>query len=471
MTGVVSYLCSQSYQNNLSKAIKDGFAHFICRDCDNEVLLLTAIENNIDTVDVVLLYQPVISDIVSLMKEIKRIAKVNSTFVNNHYGIMSGTSMSAAYVSGLAARVYKGSAIDTKNLIIETSDRVSTLINKVNLGNRVSLVNALEEIINDTVIENTQIDYDEEHYQKIKRSSDEYRLFDLDPEIAKVYAGLNHSVTINNWGLVNTFGDDTYNQLGEKSVTYGAAAYCHAVAGLDYIEKVSTFANHNLALSEYDGTVFAWGDNSRYQLGQINGSSNAMPAEVEFFKSDGTSPTIVDVIAGGWYSLALDDEGNVWGWGDNTYGQMAQGYTGYRLPTPRIIMSGVSSISAGKYHVLAVKNGVAYGWGRNAEDYALGENAEWSQPTPIQIAGLPSDVYKVVAGDRCSFFLTSDGVYVLGANENGQLGDGTTTNKSTPQLLSLSGVQDVISNGFTLFNCGNSYYVCGANNYGQLGQG
>ena len=74
MTGVVSYLCSQSYQNDLRKAIKSEYANFICRDCDNEVLLLTAIENNIDTVDVVLLYQPVISDIVSLMREIRRIA-------------------------------------------------------------------------------------------------------------------------------------------------------------------------------------------------------------------------------------------------------------------------------------------------------------------------------------------------------------------------------------------------------------
>ena len=48
LTGVVSYLCSQSYQNDLRKAIKSEYANFICRDCDNEVLLLTAIENNID---------------------------------------------------------------------------------------------------------------------------------------------------------------------------------------------------------------------------------------------------------------------------------------------------------------------------------------------------------------------------------------------------------------------------------------
>lgn len=85
-------------------------------------------------------------------------------------------------------------------------------------------------------------------------------------------------------------------------------------------------------------------------------------------KDDGTTPTIVAIEAGVWFSTALESDNNLWAWGDNKYGQMATGYTGYRFSEPRIIMTGVSSVSAGKYHVLAVKDGTVYGWGRNAED-------------------------------------------------------------------------------------------------------
>lgn len=395
--------------------------------------------------------------------------KVQSSFVNDNYGIMMGTSMSTAYVSGVAALVYNGSAIETKNVILGTSDKINTLEDVINNSRRINCDNAVSGSVNSAIIKNTNIDYDKENYNNKMAESDGYELFDLDPEPEQISAGLQHSLVVDNWGLVKSYGDNTYNQLGNRDES-DIYLYNGTVVGLDYVEKVSTFANHNLAL--IDGTVYAWGQNDRYQLGHTNGDVNAIPTQVEFFNADGSVPNIVDISAGGWFSLALDSDGNVWAWGDNKYGQFANGETGYCSAIPRIIMSGVSKISAGKYHALAIKDGVVYGWGRSAGEYTLGKNAVYSQSTPIEIAGLTDTVTDIEAGDRCSFFITADGVYVLGANENGQLGNGTTTNISIPTLLDISAVEKIESNGTTLFLTSNGdVYACGQNTYGQLGQG
>lgn len=393
--------------------------------------------------------------------------KVYSATTNNHFGEMMGTSMSAAYITGVAAAVYKTSANDTKQQVLDTCDKISTLVGHVSEGRRISYDNAVSNIIVNDITKNTNTDYDIERMNEITGASGGFELYDLDPEPAKIYAGLQHSVIINNWGLVNAYGDDTYHQLGQIGES-SLHQYCGTIGGLDNVDKVSTFANHNLALQ--NGGVYAWGQNDRYQLGNTASDSSAIPIQVEFFKADGTIPTIVDVAAGGWFSLALDSEGNVWAWGDNTYGQIAVGYAGYRLSIPKIIMSGVSDISAGKYHALAVKDGIVYGWGRNAEDYPIGENAAWSQPTPVQITGLSGTVIDIEAGDRCSFFITSSGIYALGLNNCGQLGDGTTSTQSIPILLDIT-ASEIKSNGSTLFLSEGSVYACGANTYGQLGQG
>lgn len=113
-----------------------------------------------------------------------------------------------------------------------------------------------------------------------------------------------------------------------------------------------------------------------------------------------------------------------------------------------------------------------YGWGRSASEYTLGENATYSQSTPIEISGLTGTVTDIEAGDRCSFFITTDGVYVLGANDNGQLGNGSTADISVPTLLNISAVQKIESNGTTMFLTSNGdAYACGQNTYGQIGQG
>ncbi|MCI8404291.1 MAG: DNRLRE domain-containing protein [Clostridia bacterium] len=297
----------------------------------------------------------------------------------------------------------------------------------------------------------------------------------------QVQTGTKHTLIVNQEGLVEAYGDNTYKQLGKtyKNYLYPDKNY---VEGLSDVKKVSSFAYHNLALE--DGNVIAWGNNNNYQLGHKDGSVNETPRTVRFVRD----MTIVDIAAGGWFSLALDDIGGVWSWGDNKYGQLGLGKTGECFEDPQAVLANdenkgnvplcnIVKLSAGKYHSLAVDfYGNVYGWGRNSTDHCISESDTFSYDIATKIQGLPDDdwIIDVEAGDRCSFFLTYDGqVYAMGSNVNGQLGDGTTITRSTPVLLDIENVADIESNGnSTLFlKKDGTVFACGANTYGQLGRG
>ena len=65
-------------------------------------------------------------------------------------------------------------------------------------------------------------------------------------------------------------------------------------------------------------------------------------------------PAIADVRAGGFHSLALDAAGNVWAWGGNTDGEIGNGST-VDVLSPTLVLSGVTEISAGSEHSLALQ--------------------------------------------------------------------------------------------------------------------
>lgn len=303
----------------------------------------------------------------------------------------------------------------------------------------------------------------------------------LDPELSQIYAGANHSVAVNNWGCVKTYGDNTYKQLGTTHYDENYSNEYYVTIPED-VQKISTLLNHNLALAE--GNIYAWGDNSYYQLGHKEGNTNAIPTKIDYFDN----LNIIDVAAGGWFSLALASDGNVYAWGDNKYGQLAKGTTGGSSAIPCTVrdmfveetnvvafLNDIEKISAGKYHALALRNnGEVYGWGRNSTDHCISDTDNFTYSIATRIQGLPLNIVEIEAGDRCSFFITDEGrVYAMGNNSTGQLGDGTNITRSTPILLDIENVVDIESNGgSTLFlTSDGTVFACGANEYGQLGQG
>jgi alpha-tubulin suppressor-like RCC1 family protein len=159
----------------------------------------------------------------------------------------------------------------------------------------------------------------------------------------------------------------------------------------------------------------------------------------------GPTATAVGCMACRLFSLALKSDGTVWGWGDNSAGQLGDGTTTQRLTPVQVVgLTGVVAIAAGYNSGLALKsNGTLWAWGDNSFGQ-LGDGTTTQRLTPVQVSGL-SGVTAVAMGASHSLALKTDGsLWAWGNNAFGQLGDGTTTQRLTPvQVSGLSGVTAV----------------------------
>jgi len=129
-----------------------------------------------------------------------------------------------------------------------------------------------------------------------------------------------------------------------------------------------------------------------------------------------------------------------------------------------------SAIFAGGSHTMILKtDGTLWATGRN-DNGQLGDGTTTRRSTPVQVM---RDVQAVAAGDHHTMILKTDGtLWATGLNDDGQLGDGTTTDRSTPVQV-MSGVQSVAAGGYhtMILKTDGTLWATGWNYYGQLGDG
>jgi hypothetical protein len=139
------------------------------------------------------------------------------------------------------------------------------------------------------------------------------------------------------------------------------------------------------------------------------------------------------VAAGGFHSLFVKLDGTLWAMGWNSAGQLGDGTTTDRS-SPVQVASGVSAVAAGGSvgggHSLFIKaDGRLWAMGSNSSGQ-LGDGSTTSRSSPIEVA---SGVSAVAAGNGHSLLVTTDGpLWAVGYNSDGQLGDGTTTDRNMP---------------------------------------
>ena len=213
----------------------------------------------------------------------------------------------------------------------------------------------------------------------------------------------NHSLAIDQEGQVYSWGADNYGQLGRGEMgrddcrdTQDCRLDISAIAGINDAVMVAAGYKHNLVLTK-DGSVWAFGANAQGQLGTGSSMSSSTPIRVDFSTANAVG-RIVQVVTSANSSYALDDKGQVWGWGSDAYANLGDGKTCtatnsclniHATPTRIQVLDNtptkpndihhkekVIQLAAGRDHVLALTNTASvYGWGLN-DSSQLGYNGQ-----------------------------------------------------------------------------------------------
>lgn len=241
---------------------------------------------------------------------------------------------------------------------------------------------------------------------------------DLDPaEIKNVFGGCDYSYFLMNNGDLYFVGN------GSNAFTY-STQYTHKKLDLED-KTVVTMAcgfGHNLALNEA-GEVWAWGRNNAGQVG--NGKTKSPIREPYKIES---LPKIKAVAAGGKFSLALDEDGVLWGWGENLNKEIAD-TKDKQFTTPVQIDTGnlkISMIDAGgSYCAVVDENGDLYMWGINDNCQCSFEDKKKANVTVPTKVDLPLPVVYLASYSSQTYVILSDGsLWSWGNNSYGQLGHG-----------------------------------------------
>ncbi len=293
-------------------------------------------------------------------------------------------------------------------------------------------------------------------------------------DVAGIAARWRHSLALKNDGTLWAWGDNTSGQLGNETTAFAMSSVPVQVTGLSGVTNAAVGGDHSLAVTG-DGTVWAWGGNAVGQLGDETTINRSAPVRVSGLTN--VPGGVRAVAAGLQFSVALKNDGTVWAWGVNDAGQLGDGTTTNRTSPVQVSgLTDVAAIVAGTGHVLALKNdGTVWAWGANDEGQ-LGDGTTTSRSTPVQVSGGMVGVTALAAGVAHSLAVKNDGtVWAWGMNDSGQLGDGTTTSRSTPVQVS-GGMTDVRSIAAGSYHSlaaksDGTVWAWGEDDYGQLGDG
>ena len=262
------------------------------------------------------------------------------------------------------------------------------------------------------------------------------------------------------------------------------------------IPQIKSGADFSVALKA-TGELEAWGRNNYGQLGIGSTESYDEP-----YKLDGVDETIVEIACGDNHVLALTENGNIYGWGLNTSGQVGNGTIANQLEHATVIniygneLSKIIRVEADEDNSFAInEDGEVFAWGRDFGNKAIkltnlenvvdvstnyfvkADGTAWKMGTLEKLV-IVGKVRALDEGTDHAVFVTSEGgVWAVGKNDHGQLGLGNTAEKQAPVAMRKDAshlIDDAVAveagDRYTvvLTNTGD-VYATGLNENGKLG--
>jgi alpha-tubulin suppressor-like RCC1 family protein len=271
------------------------------------------------------------------------------------------------------------------------------------------------------------------------------------------------------------WGSNGYGQLGDGTTNASSSpVYNDIPKWLSPAQRISAGEGTGCAIVSAFGTVSCWGYNLFNDVGDGTNTDRPFPVPVAGLSS------IVGLARGDFTTCALRGDGLEWCWGINNLGQVGDGTTTTR-PTPAAVTGLENVIAIGSTCAL-VASGDVFCWGANGWGQ-IGDGTNTNEPVPTQVSGLA----EVVAIDDGLEYLGMDGgegshcairsdasVWCWGANDFGQLGNGTTAESLVPaEVTGLTGAV-AISSGFAsrcALKSDGTIWCWGTNTAGLAGPG
>jgi len=257
-----------------------------------------------------------------------------------------------------------------------------------------------------------------------------------------IAAGSFHTCALTGAGATWCWGSNSRGELGDNTIIAKQTPVAVQQGGVTFTSIAAGNA-HNCGLTGA-GQDYCWGLNGDRELGDNTITDRHTPVPVQQ-----GAVTFNSITAGTWHSCGLTVGGAAWCWGYNGNGQIGDNSTIARS-VPTAVQQGAvtfNSIAAGFSHTCGLTSaGAAWCWGNNGSGQ-LGDTTITERHIPTAVAGglsWSAIVSSETADHTCAVKLSSQLIYCWGSNGNGQLGDRTTTDRSSPvqawYLVAVAGV-------------------------------
>jgi len=244
----------------------------------------------------------------------------------------------------------------------------------------------------------------------------------------QISAGSNHTAALRANGTAWAWGSAGQGRLGGNTILNKSSPVL-VVGGFTNWVQISAGSEQTAALRA-NGTAWTWGRNNEGQLGDNTILARSSPVLVV-----GGFTDWVQISTGGDHTAALRSNGTAWAWGSGFLGQLGDN-TNTNRSSPVSVVGGFTDwvqISAGGNHTAALRaNGTAWGWGFGTSGQ-LGDNTTTTRSSPVSVVGGFTDWVQISTGSTHTAALRANGTaWGWGTNSSGQLGDNTNTNRSSP---------------------------------------